>query len=162
MKKIQKKQFFRTELYRSSVVALGTVDNMKKKRGSTIFSCDLDLSKIYQVIFGRGLTKDDVLCIIEHLLEMNAHTSRTLQHNFIHVMVNLIVYVYYMNVRKNTVLETFEEKEHGYIDSFNVEKPFKTVPEFVTGMEELYDEVVSKKYQPGNSICFIVEEPAKR
>ena len=27
---------------------------------------------------------------------------------------------------------------------------------------ELYDEVVSKKYQPGNSICFIVEEPVKR
>lgn len=27
---------------------------------------------------------------------------------------------------------------------------------------ELYDELVSKKYQPGNSICFIVEEPVKR
>ena len=79
-------------------------DEKKSKKKKEKASVCLNMDDVEEVIFRRGLTREDVKVIFLHILDLVPHedVTKTRHKNFLRAMINLIVYVYHLNENKST------------------------------------------------------------
>ena len=114
-----------------------------KKQEKTAES--LDMEDIENMIFGRGLTREDVELILLHILDLvpSEHVSKTCHKNFLRAMITLIVYVHHLDHNLSTQLESMVDKNTGYVDSFEFLKPLSKDVKYVALLKELFDKATS-------------------
>ena len=122
-------------------------DEKKSKKKKEKVDVILHMDHCDEVIFGRGLTREDVKVILLHILDLvpPETVTKTRHKNFVRAMIPLIVYVYYLNEIKFIHLESMVDKNTGYVDSFEFSKPLTKDAKYTALLKELFEEARSER-----------------
>ena len=106
----------------------------------------LDLDDIKSTIFSCGITENDAVAIVSHVLNLKPWSNqmaRTKIKNFMRAVVHLVVYIHYQNVVEDVVCLQYVGRGVGYMNLFEIMKPIKNNAEYMELVRKVMNKALS-------------------
>ena len=105
-----------------------SVGALVPKKETTSKHIPLDLDDMKSTIFSCGLSEQDTVAIVSHVLKLKPYSSQmacTKIKNFMHAVIHLVVYMHYQNVVEDVVCLQYVGRGVGYMNQFEIMKPIQ-------------------------------------